>query len=170
MVLSRRRFVLSFVLLVLADTGHAAVNRGTDPLQELNKGFPKSVEIKNHGRLVEFCPDNTCDAFVASANVPIVRLRDFAYLYVYFFSDFTYLDEWRNTEEARKTAERVLVQPVYSICKSENSREAARCILKNLSRNGRIELIFVRYDEGERNVVRENLAEKLKENSVTPRQ
>jgi hypothetical protein len=40
-----------------------------------------------------------------------------------------------------------------------------RCVLRDLSRNGRIRLIFVRYDEGERHAVRENLQEKLSSGS-----
>ena len=91
----------------------------------------------------------------------MVTLKDFAYLYVYFFSDYTFLDDWRNTEDAKNTAKQVLAQPIYHSCENANSREAARCVLRDLGRNRRIRLIFVRYDEGQRNVVRENIAEKL---------
>jgi len=161
MQLKYQAILVGLSLIATISTASAAGDTRTDPMQQLTKGFPKSVELKNHGRLLEFCPDNTCDAFVTSAAVTVATLKDFAYLYVYYFSDFTYLDEWRNTDEARKTAEEILGQSAYRTCKNENSREAARCILKDLSRNGRIRLIFVRYDEGERNVVREDLAEKL---------
>jgi hypothetical protein len=71
------------------------------------------------------------------------------------------LDDWKGTEDAKKTAIRVLGQTQYLTCKNVDSREAARCVLRDLSRNGRIRLIFVRYDEGERHAVRENLQEKL---------
>ncbi len=38
-----------------------------------------------------------------------------------------------------------------------------------LSRNGRIRLIFIRYDEGERSVVPENIVEELSEKSAAPK-
>jgi hypothetical protein len=132
-----------------------------DPLQQLRKAFPGTVELKDHGRLLEFCPDGTCDGFVTSGNVPLPTLRDFAYLYVFFFSDNVILDDWRGKEDAKETTTRVLGQAQYVACKSVDSREAARCVLRDLSRNGRIRLIFVRYDEGERHAVREDLQEKL---------
>jgi hypothetical protein len=58
-------------------------------------------------------------------------------------------------------ADRVLSQSQYLGCRNAVSREAARCVLRGLSRNGRIRLIFVRYDEGERHAGEENLAQKL---------
>jgi hypothetical protein len=135
----------------------------SDPMMQLSSTFPDTVELKNKGRLLEFCPDGTCDGFVTSGNVSLATLKDFAYLYVFFFSDYTFLGEWRSKEEAKDAAERVLSKPEYRNCKNENSREAARCVLRDLSKGGRIKLIFVRYDEGERHVVPKNIAERLSE-------
>ena len=134
-----------------------------DPMKQLSKTFPETVEIKKKGQVLEFCPDGTCDGFVTSGNVSVAKLKDFAYLYVYFFSDYTFLSEWRSKEEAKKTAEHVLSKSEYRNCKNANSREAARCLLRDLSRGGKIKLIFVRYDEGERHEVAKNLAERLSE-------
>ena len=92
-------------LIFMAAVQLAAQNdtKPTDPLQQLMKAFPKTIELKNHGRLLEFCPDGTCDGFVSSGNISVATLRDFAYLYVYFFSDYTYLDDWRKTDDAKTT-------------------------------------------------------------------
>ena len=159
----RQLFISMTMVLVTSAYSIAQVaNDGRpDPLQQLQKAFPDTVELKDHGKLLEFCPDGTCDGFVASGNVALPTLRDFAYLYVYFFSDNISLDDWKGTEEAKKTADHVLGQTQYLACKNVDSREAARCVLRDLSRNGRVRLIFVRYDEGERHAVRENLQEKL---------
>jgi hypothetical protein len=101
-----------------------------DPLQEITSSFPKSVKLNEKRRLLEFCPDETCDGFVASNEVSMASLKDFAYLYVYFFSDYlVYLPEWRNRDESKHTAERVLSKPEFLSCKSDNSRDAARCVL-----------------------------------------
>lgn len=138
-------------------------NASLEPLKGLASAFPDSLRIKNHGRLLEFCPDGTCDGFVVSGTMPISTLKDFAYLYEYYFSDYTFLDEWRGSAKAKNTAESVLSKPEYSGCKGDVGREAARCVLLSLSRGGRVKLIFVRYDEGERNVVRRDLAGQLAE-------
>jgi hypothetical protein len=132
-------------------------------MKDLSKTFPDTVEVKNKGHLLEFCPDGTCDGFVTTGNMSVPTLKDFAYLYIYFFSDYTFLDEWRSKEDAKNTAEHILSKPKYRSCKNENSREAARCVLRDLSKGGRVKLIFVRYDEGERRGVPKNLAERLSE-------
>jgi hypothetical protein len=97
----------------------------------------------NHGKLLEFCPDGTCDGFVTSGNLPIHTLSDFAYLYVFFFSNNVVLDDWRRTEDARSTTEGVLAKDQYRKCANTDPLEAARCVLRDLSRGGRIRLIFV---------------------------
>ena len=91
-------------------------------------------------------------------------VKDFAYLYVYYFSDYlAYLPEWREHADSKTVAVHVLSEPEYQNCKKENDRETARCVLTDLSRNGRIKLIFIRYDEGHRNVVPQSIVEKLKQ-------
>jgi hypothetical protein len=137
-------------------------------MKQLSGTFPHTIEIKSKGRLLEFCPDGTCDGFVTSGAVSVAALKDFAYLYVYFFSDYTFLGEWRSKEEARNTDEGILSKPEYLHCKSEKGREAARCVLRDLSKGGRIKLIFVRYDEGERHAVPEDLAQELSEKQDVP--
>jgi hypothetical protein len=157
---------LPLVLLTSAySIAQVANDKLPDPLKQLQKAFPDTVQLKDHGKLLEFCPDGTCDGFVISGNVPLPTIRDFAYLYVFFFSDNVTLDDWKGTEDAKRTAARVLGQTQYLACKNVESREAARCVLRDLSRNGKIRLIFVRYDEGERHAVRENLQEKLSSDS-----
>ncbi len=141
----------------------------SDPLEQLASSFP-DAKLKNKGRLLEFCPDETCDGFVSSGNVSVATLKDFAYLYVYYFSDYTFLGGWRDKEASKKTAERVLSKPEYLDCKNPNGREAARCVLRNLSRERRIRLIWVRYDEGQRHVVSRNIAEQLSEKKTAPKQ
>jgi hypothetical protein len=160
MKMSRLFSSLPLILLTAHSIAQVA-DRRSDPLQQLQKAFPDTVELKNHGKLLEFCPDGTCDGFVSSGNVPVPTLKDFAYLYVFFFSDNATLDDWKRTEDAKKTAERVLAQSQYLSCANADSLEAARCVLRDLSRGGRIRLIFVRYDEGERHAIPENLSEKL---------
>jgi hypothetical protein len=163
--MNRRVFwvlILCACCLPLA-SAQSADTAAPDPMKQLSKTFPDTVAIKNKGRLLEFCPDGTCDGFVTTGNMSVPTLKDLAYLYVYFFSDYTFLDEWRSKEEAKNTGDQILAKPQYKNCKNENSREAARCVLRDLSKGGRVKLIFVRYDEGERHAVPKNLAERLSE-------
>ena len=52
-------------------------------------------------------------------------------------------------EEANNTAEHILSKPEYRNCKNE-TLEAARCVLRDISKGGKVRLIFVRYEQGER--------------------
>ncbi len=107
---------------------------------------------------------------MASGDISTTTLRDFVYLYVYFFSNYYILEDWRNQTESKKVAKRVLAKPEYRNCKSESDLEGARCVLRNLSSDGRIKLVFIRYDEKKRNVVPKNLADVLVEKKPLPKQ
>lgn len=141
-----------------------------NPLNEITKAFPDSINLKEEQRLLEFCPDkDTCDGFVATRAVPVSTLKDFAYLYIYFFSGYYALPEWRTRQDARNIAEAILSKPIYSKCRGGASIESARCILLDLNRGGRISLLFVRYDEGKRNVVHEDIVKELSAGEAEPK-
>jgi hypothetical protein len=139
----------------------------SDPLRQVTAAFPGSVKFKEKQRVLEFCPDNTCDGFVTSQKVSVSTLKDFAYLYIYFFSGYVELPEWRDNAEAKNTADRVLSRSVYAKCKNENRINAATCILLSLSQKGAVKLVFVRYDEGKRNVVPEDIVKELSEKKAS---
>jgi len=144
-------------------------NTPSDPLKSLTNSFPRSVRARQNGHLLEFCPDNTCDGFVSSQSVPVAELKYFAYLYIYFFSDFVYLPGWRTQPEAKKVADQILSRPEFGKCKSQSDLEKARCVLLDRSQGGRIKLIFVRYDEGQRNVVPEDIRAELSQKPLSTR-
>ena len=152
---------VAVLLSLLAMQGAPQARASPDPLRLVTKHFKGSITIKQQGHALEFCPDNTCDGFESTRTVRIATLRDFAYLYIYYFSTFVYLPEWRTDPDARKGAEAVLAKPEYSACRNEQAIAAARCVLLDLSRGDRIRLIFVRYDERQRNVVRMDLRKEL---------
>jgi hypothetical protein len=134
-----------------------------DPLKQITDNFPGSIKFNEKRRVLEFCPDETCDGFVGLSGESLDSMKDFAYLYVYYFSDYlAYLPEWRKHMDAENTADRVLSKPEYRNCQVADHRESARCVLLSLSQKGAIRLIFVRYDEGKRNVVPKDI---LKESS-----
>jgi len=65
-----------------------ATDEPFDPLRQITSSFPGSVKLNEKRRVMEFCPDETCDGFVASSDVSVATLKDFAYLYIYFFSEY----------------------------------------------------------------------------------
>jgi hypothetical protein len=164
LVATGTRFCSAHANTARQGAGIEPADNSFDPLKVLTSTFPNTIEIKNKAHLLEFCPDGTCDGFVVSGEMPVVTLRDFAFLYEYFFSDYTYLGEWRARQDARNAAVKVLSKAEYQDCKHDTDQETARCVLSILSRNGRVRLIFVRYDEKERHVVRMDLAKQLSEN------
>jgi hypothetical protein len=161
--------ILALCPLLVAQT--SGLGEGDfDPLAVLTASFPKSIAYKNHGKLLEFCPDNTCHGFSAHPEVSKATLRDFAFLYIYYFSDYYALPEWRAKEQVKDTADQVLSKPSYRSCRKESGRESARCILLNLSSHGRITLLFIRYDEGKRNVIQEDVRELVSEKAPSSQQ
>lgn len=152
-----------FTALLIALGGSANASQSIDPLAVVRRSFPQSIAIRaDRERLIEFCPDNTCDAFVASKDVPLAALKDFTYLYIYFFSDYYILDKWRTREESGVLARQILSKSVYRTrCGKEGGDATARCVLQYLARHGRIRLYAVRYDEKQRNSVPVDLNEAL---------
>ena len=142
-------------------SANAAADQQFDPLKQITKTFPGTIEFKEKRTVLEFCPDNTCHGFQVSPTVSRSDLKNFAYLYIYFFSDYYDLGEWRQTPAAKETAERILSDAEYRTCKSEDNFSSAKCVLQKLAGNGRIKLLFIRYDENKRNVVHEDLAQEL---------
>jgi len=136
-------------------------NTQINPLKYLASSWPADVTLKDKGHLLEICPDNTCNGFVSTANVPVAELKDFGYLYIFYFSTYVDLPGWRSNAEAKNAAEHILSKPEYRNCKNQSDLESARCVLLDLSRGGRIKLIFVRYDENARNVVLEDIRKEL---------
>jgi hypothetical protein len=135
-----------------------------DPLRQVATAFPDRIKLNQTKRTLEFCPDyDSCDGFEASAATSITTLKDAAYLYVYFFSTFYDLAKWRNQNESRATAQRVLSKPEYRNCKRDTDADTARCVLLGLGQKGAIRLQFIRYDEGSRNAVKEDLVKELTE-------
>lgn len=161
-----KRFVIALSCFVLVTFGsysqeNVAETNNSQPLKKVMDAFPSSISSKSNPQTLEFCPDNTCDGFEASRDVSRVELEEFAYLYIYFFSDYYVLKDWRDKPDVRAEANRILANPKYEKCKGNQEMDAARCILRYLARDGRIKLLFIRYDEKRRNVVREALSKHL---------
>lgn len=147
-------FVVAFACSV------AQAQQTPDPLKQISRSFPNSVKIAKNGKQIEFCPDETCEGF-ASKKLSSAQLKNFAYLFLYYFSGYTDLEKWRMKTANRVVAERILKRPEFASCKERNPRDKARCSLFLLSRGG-VRVYSSRDDEGERNFGDLDLAEETK--------
>ncbi len=142
---------LASAALVVAVTALAASEISNGPLAEIERTFPGSLHAKAGKRhAIEFCPDNTCDSFVGDESVSRREMADFAYLYLFYFSDYFVLEGWRSDGEAGRIARGILARSQYAACRGEGESERARCVVRRLARGGRIRLYGVRYDEERR--------------------
>ncbi len=146
---SKFAWIVFFVLGVFLEIPSFASTLESIPaFQEINKAFPEGMRIKqNKQQVMEFCPDNTCDAFVGGKEIPIERMMDFAYIFVYYFSDFYVLTNWRTQESSTITIKKILNKPDYKGCKRQTQKQTARCVLHLLHKENHIKLYTVRYDE-----------------------
>ena len=149
----------------------AVPSKAADPLQEIRATFPDSITIRtNKSRSAEFCPDNTCEVFKTTKIGPMESLADFTYLFLYFFSDYYVLEEWRNQPGAGVIAEEILSKKMYQRrCERDATTGIrARCLLQYLARRHQIRIYFVRYDENVRATVPITLSKALAEIRVRP--
>lgn len=151
-----RQFVMLSVVLSGCAGGASfarpfSVGGRSDGLAEIERAFPRSVEV-GAGALpprIQFCPDNTCEAFI-SGGASREELSDFAFLFVFYFSEYRVLDAWRAGEVASLLAERVIAQRANTACPAQTGREAARCILRNMASRRDVRIEGTRFDEGVR--------------------
>lgn len=141
----------------------ACADQSVEPsgvLQQLSVEFRDTVQIhSNKNNTIDFCPDNTCETFEARSTVPVSTVADFAYLYLYFFSDYSVLSEWRKRPESLAITKKILESGSYKVCVSDQDIGRARCVLRHLSHDNKIHVFFVRFDEGVRSRRQKNIQE-----------
>jgi hypothetical protein len=120
---------------------------------ELTDSFPRDtqVTIRTDSIAVEYCPDNTCDLFTLDDPAGSQVLQDFAYAYLLGASTYIYLKPFQ--ADVDSSATKSVLGRYSSHCPQEPLVQAARCVITYLLDKHPIRVSFVRYDEGERNVV-----------------
>ena len=120
---------------------------------ELTDSFPRDtqVTVEAESVTVEYCPDNTCDVFAIDDPTGSEVLQDFAYAYLLGASPYIYLQQFQ--ADADSTATRSVLGRYSAHCPQEPLVQSARCVVMYLIDKHPIRVSFVRYDEGERNVV-----------------
>jgi len=153
--------VLAFWLALCLGMG--AANADSNPLSQLQERFPDSIKIHTDKRQsLEFCPDNTCDLFVTKRSTSVRQLSDFALLYLFFFSDYFVLADWRAEDAAKGSVAEVLKKYQGDKCANNSDEVTAQCLLRNWAARSAIRLYWVRFDERGRHLQARSIREATK--------
>jgi hypothetical protein len=110
-----------------------------------------AVSSQGGATTVEYCPDNTCEVFVLSGASAPLPAQDFAFAYLLGVSGYIYLEPLQSG--AAPPPVQAFLGRYRPHCPQPSTRQAARCIVGVLAKKHPVRASFVRYDEGERNVV-----------------
>jgi hypothetical protein len=115
---------------------------------ELQSVLGRSVKISQgkHRSVVEYCPDNTCERFVAPGAASLPALHDFAFAYLFSVSGYWYLKSFQATPFAPEVS--AVLERHRSACPQSQPSDAALCVVHYLARKNKIKVSEVRYDEG----------------------
>ena len=102
-------------------------------------------------KVVQYCPDNTCDIIEAPASIPNEIFNDFAFLFLRYASGYVYLkkpfDKPRPfLEEAKRFLPHVIERRKQQ-CRGDEL-EVVSCILNKMADDYGIKIYFSRFDEG----------------------
>lgn len=149
--------------MISSDDGDRKHHDGrTETARRLRAIFKDALSIKSgKAPRVEYCPDNTCEAFSSRSAAATTDVTDFALAYLLFVSGYWTLPEIRSTDEGKTATEAVLVRARDLGCARGHDRDAAKCLLRALEKRSQVRLSFVRYDEKKRIEQSLNLEEEL---------
>ena len=114
--------------------------------------FPTGSRFSQTGgkSVFEYCPDNTCDRIVGPERVDERTIIDFSYLYLFYFSDYQALHDWRDSPRSTAYLDAVLIRMNFPKCSKENKKkEFAECASHEIAEREGIRVYQVRFDEGE---------------------
>lgn len=146
-----KRLLSSGLLGIVALTA-ARSHAGVPSSASLPTGFGSlspaiTLRTERGQHVLEYCPDSTCERFVAPASTSRRALADFAYLYLYRVSEYFYLTSFKKAE-AQPRAKSLLAQ--YSKpCPQPEEMAAWPCLLRLLARENHIRIFSTRQDEGQ---------------------
>lgn len=152
-----RQFVLFLTTaLVCCGFAYSKALDENDVYIEINKNFPDSLKVRlgQKSASFEFCPDNTCDLVKINKAISKETLLDFVYIYIYYFSQYYVLDDWRIKDSSTSLAKKTIKKSMPAECTQESDTKQPCCIIQSFTKKYNIEYFFVRYDEKEKHTVR----------------
>jgi hypothetical protein len=79
--------------------------------------------------------------------MPKARLADFAYIYLFYFSDYVVLAQWRANERANEVAQVLIDRNLPNESGDSKGVTGARRVLAAMLRNAEVGIFAIRYDE-----------------------
>jgi hypothetical protein len=132
----------------LIASGSAKAGCQADSYRQLLAKFPDAVRYDPLKATIAFCPDNTCHQFASRNGASCDAMSDFLLLYLRYFSDYTYLEEWRAHEDTNLLVAKVLSESPYLACAQDRATVQARCAIGKARGSYRIVGYNLTYDEG----------------------
>jgi len=135
--------------------------KGSSPYAELQELLGGDVALYTKGApRLEYCPDNTCDAFTGRATAA-EDLATFAHAYILWVSDYYALSDLRLSARGKEARSIAVQRAAAEGCRGGESA-AISCLLERLSTRGGVKVSMVRYDENRRIAVPVDLSRELK--------
>ena len=134
--------------IVLAASGSLRAPQEGSAFGALRQQFGESIEYEAApAPVLRYCPDNTCEAFKGTQRARQADVAEFALLYLWGISDYTYLTGWHNAPTPPAVTEALHRQDAN--CSHAQDRQRLACALRALAKAAGIRAFVVRYDEGD---------------------
>jgi hypothetical protein len=140
----KTKLVSAFFLLGMSIGAQAAA----DPMALLWAHFGKQIEVPRKSELW-YCPDNTCETYVANDKEATNALPAFVFLYLYRKSDYIYLNEsFEGSPVFRQTAQHdaeLVATDMARFCSTPVP--TIDCVLEGMQKQLKINVGFIRFGE-----------------------
>lgn len=126
--------------------------------------IPESPVIMERGHAywsIQYCPDNTCDLLQISTAVNENDVQRLALGFFVYFSSYIYLNQWQEETRRNEAVQMEIRRLSNATCSIQNTKQLVECRLRELSSTRKLEIFFIRFDEGERKVTRLHLSDIL---------
>jgi hypothetical protein len=134
--------------IVLAASASLRAPQEGSALGALRQQFGESIEYEAApAPVLRYCPDNTCEAFKGTQHARQADVAEFALLYLWGISDYTYLRGWHDAPTP--PAVREALHRHDASCSPAQDRQRLACALRALAKTAGIRGFVVRYDEGD---------------------
>ncbi|MDP3662176.1 MAG: hypothetical protein U1D41_03025 [Nitrosomonas sp.] len=154
-----QRVVAILGILVLSLANAKTVDSGI--YLETIPESPVIMEREDTYWSIQYCPDNTCDLLQISIAVNENDVQRLALGFFVYFSSYIYLNQWQEETRENEAFQMEIKRLSNAACPIQNTKQLVECRLRELSSTRKLEIFFIRFDEGERKVIRLHLSDIL---------
>lgn len=115
-------------------------------LSYLKEDFGDAIVVNKIKNSISYCPDNTCEEISSIKTTSLYSLAN--YLYLYLYSPYFYLSDWKSQKSTKARAYKIISQEEINNCKKISSNKFNHCAMLHSKRFENIKVFEVRFDEG----------------------